>query len=80
MELWSIKTTARQTATSEGFWWKQARLGTIPIIKVGRLVRLEADAVRSFLAARTRPAKPPREELSNNRAGGPDQSGKRGAA
>ncbi len=57
MELWDLKETAKRTRTSEGFWRKQVRLGTIPVIRVGRCIRLDADAVHAFLAARTRPAK-----------------------
>jgi hypothetical protein len=57
MELWSLKQTAKNTSMSLAFWRKQLGLRTIPVIKVGRSVRLEADAVRAFLAARTRPAR-----------------------
>ncbi len=57
MELWDLKETAKKTHTSEGFWRKQVRLRTLPVIRVGRCVRFDSDAVRTFLAARTRPAK-----------------------
>ena len=55
MELWDVKQTARRTNTSEEFWRKRIRMGEIPIIRLGRLVRLDADVVRTWLAARVRP-------------------------
>lgn len=57
MELWSLKEVAKRTSTSESFWRKQVYLRQITVIKVGRLVRLDAEAVRAFLVARTRPAR-----------------------
>lgn len=57
MELWNLKETAKKTHTSEGFWRKQVRLQTLPVIRVGRCVRFNSDDVRAFLAARTRSAK-----------------------
>jgi hypothetical protein len=60
MELWTLKETARNTRMSLAFWRKQLWLRTIPVIKIGRSVRLDADTVHAFLAARTRPAKPRR--------------------
>jgi hypothetical protein len=58
MELWTLTETAKNTRMSRAFWCKQLRLRTIPAIKCGRAVRLEADSIRAFLRARTRPAKP----------------------
>jgi excisionase family DNA binding protein len=57
MELWTLKETAKYTRMSLAFWRKQLWLRSIPAIKIGRAVRLDAEAVRSFLEARTRPAK-----------------------
>jgi hypothetical protein len=62
MELWTLKETAQYTRMSLAFWRKQLWLRTVPVIKVGRAVRLEADTVRAFLAARTRPANPRGEQ------------------
>jgi excisionase family DNA binding protein len=56
MELWTLKETAKYTRMSLAFWRKQLWLRTIPAIKIGRAVRLDADTVRAFLEARTRPA------------------------
>ena len=56
MELWDVKGTAQRTKTSEAFWRKVIWLRQIPTIKVGSLVRLNAEDVRAYLAARTRPA------------------------
>lgn len=56
MELWTLKETAKYTKMSLAFWRKQLWLRTIPVIKIGRAVRLDANAVRAFLEARTRPA------------------------
>ena len=62
MELWTLKETAKNTRMSLAFWRKQLWLRTIPVIKIGRAVRLDAETVRAFLEARTRPAKPPRAQ------------------
>jgi len=62
MELWTLKDTAKYTRMSLAFWRKQLWLRTIPVIKIGRAVRLDPDMVRAFLEARTRPAKPQREQ------------------
>ena len=56
MELWTLKETAKNTRMSLAFWRKQLGLRSIPVIKVGRAVRLDADAARAYLQARTRPA------------------------
>jgi hypothetical protein len=58
MELWTLKETASKTRMSEAYWRKQVLLRRIPVIKIGRCVRLDADAVRSFLTASVRPAEP----------------------
>jgi excisionase family DNA binding protein len=55
MELWTVKEVSGKTRMSEAYWRKQIRLGTIPVTKVGRAVRLDSDAVRAFLDTRTRP-------------------------
>ena len=57
MELWDVKEVAKQTKASVAFWRKQIHLRNIPIVKVGRLVRIDPEDVRAFLAARTRPAR-----------------------
>jgi excisionase family DNA binding protein len=56
MELWSLQEAARRTKTSVSFWRKQVRLRRIPVVKVGRLTRLDPDHIREYLAAHTRPA------------------------
>jgi hypothetical protein len=58
MELWTLKETGSKTRMSEAFWRKQVLNRAIPVIKIGRAVRLDADSVRAFLAARVRPACP----------------------
>jgi hypothetical protein len=58
MEIWTLKETATNTRMSEAFWRKQIWLRRVSVIKIGRSVRLDAETVRSFLAARTRAAKP----------------------
>jgi excisionase family DNA binding protein len=58
MQLWTLKETAQYTRMSLAFWRKQLWLRTIPSIRVGRSVRLEADDVRAFLNARTRAGRP----------------------
>ena len=65
MELWTLQEVAKRTSTSVGFWRKQVLQQRIPVIRVGRLVRLSPDDVRSYLAARTRPAK----EATSGRSG-----------
>jgi len=57
MELWNLPEVAKRTSTSVAFWRKQVLLRQIPVIKIGRLVRLNPEHVLSYLAARTRPAK-----------------------
>ena len=61
MQYWDVKETAGRTRTSEALWRKFIRLRQIPVVKIGRLVRLDPEAVRKFLEERTRPAK---EDLS----------------
>ena len=56
MQLWDVNETAQRTKASVAFWRKQIRLRTIPVLRVGRLVRLDPEDVRAFLAARTVPA------------------------
>jgi excisionase family DNA binding protein len=55
MELLTLQQVAKQTCTSVAFWRKQVRLRRIPVVRVGRLIRLDADSVRQYLAAQTRP-------------------------
>ena len=64
MELWTLQEVARRTSTSVAFWRKEVLHRRIPVVKVGRLVRLNPEAVRSYVASRTRPAN-----------GGTDKSG-----
>lgn len=59
MELWTLKETASKTRMSEAYWRKQVPLRRIPVIKIGRSVRLDEQVVRTFLAEGTRPAKAP---------------------
>jgi hypothetical protein len=59
VELWTLKETANKTRMSEAYWRKQVLLRRIPVIKIGRCVRLDADVVRSFLAEGVRPATAP---------------------
>lgn len=59
MELWTLKETASKTRMSEAYWRKQVLQRRIPVIKIGRAVRLDVDAVRRFLAEGTRPATSP---------------------
>lgn len=56
MELWTLKETASKTRMSEAYWRKQVLLRRIPVIKIGRCVRLDAQAVQLFLAGGVRPA------------------------
>ena len=57
MKLLDVKELAKLTNTSEAFWRKVVFERQIPIVKVGRLVRINPSDVEAFLAARTRPAK-----------------------
>ena len=57
MQLLTLKELAKRTNTSEAFWRKVVFERRIPIVKVGRLVRINPSDVEAFLAARTRPAK-----------------------
>jgi excisionase family DNA binding protein len=57
MELWQLQETAKRTGTSVSLWRKIARRREIPVIKIGRSVRLNAADVVAYLAARTSPAK-----------------------
>jgi hypothetical protein len=59
VELWTLKETASKTRMSEAYWRKQVLLRRIPVIKIGRCVRLDAEVVRSFLAQSVRPATSP---------------------
>jgi len=56
-KLMTFKAVAAQTATSESYWRKVAARGEIPVVKLGRAVRIrEADLTR-FLADRQREAR-----------------------
>jgi hypothetical protein len=59
MELWTLKEAAEKTRMSEAYWRKQVLLRRIPVIKIGRCVRLDAGVVRSFLLQGVRPATTP---------------------
>ena len=56
MELWTLQEAAKRTSTSLGFWRKQVLNRQIPVVKVGRLVRVRAEDVASWITARVRPA------------------------
>lgn len=56
MELWTLKEIASKTRMSEAYWRKQVLLRRIPVVKIGRCVRLDAQVVQSFLAEGVRPA------------------------
>jgi hypothetical protein len=62
MELWTLKETAEKSRMSEAYWRKQVLQRRIPVIKIGRCVRLDAEVVRSFLAEGVRPATKPTME------------------
>ena len=66
MKLLSLQEVAERTSSSLGFWRKQVLLRRIPVVKLGRLVRLNPEDVAAFLAERTRPAIG--RDLSENRA------------
>ena len=66
MELWTLKETASKTRMSEAYWRKQVLLRRIPVIKVGRCVRLDAETVRSFLTEGLRPAEGQAEQATSN--------------
>ena len=53
MQLLSLKEAAERTGSSLAFWRKQISLKTIPVIHVGRLVRIAEDDLEAWLAART---------------------------
>ncbi len=57
MELLSLQKVAKHTDTSVGFWRKQVFMRQIPVVKVGRLVRLRAEDVASWVADRTHPTR-----------------------
>jgi hypothetical protein len=54
-ELWTLKETARRTGMSVSFWRQQQRDGAIPVIRCGRVIRLDPAAVHAFLDDRTFP-------------------------
>ena len=56
MQLWSLPETAETTRASIAFWRKVVYLKHIPVVRVGRLVRLNSEDVLAYLAARTSPA------------------------
>jgi excisionase family DNA binding protein len=47
-----LQEIAEHTASSLSFWRKQVRLGTIPAIRVGRLVRIDEQDLEEWIAKR----------------------------
>ena len=58
VEFLSVDELARRTNTSPAFWRKRILLREIPVVKVGRLVRLDTEVVSRWLSERVRPANP----------------------
>jgi len=52
MQLLSLKQAAERTGSSESYWRKQRWLRTIPVVRVGRLVRISEDDLDAWLAQR----------------------------
>jgi excisionase family DNA binding protein len=74
MGLLSAKQTAIRTEASESFWRKQILLKTIPVVRVGRLVRIDERDLEAWLAARRSPESVPAE---NRRASKQNRPGYR---
>lgn len=53
MELFAIQQIAERTGTSVSFWRAIIRKGELPVIRLGRLIRLDGDDVREFLSRNT---------------------------
>jgi len=56
MQYLSLREVARLTETSVAYWRKVVSQHQIPVVKIGRLVRLKSGDVEEYLSARTRPA------------------------
>jgi excisionase family DNA binding protein len=52
-ELWDVREAAKRTKTSVALWRKLIAQRKVPVIRVGRCVRLDPEHVTAFLAART---------------------------
>jgi excisionase family DNA binding protein len=69
MEYWSLREVAKHTRTSVAYWRKVVSRRQIPVVKIGRLVRLSHADVETYLAARTRAALGVQENLGTAQAG-----------
>jgi len=56
-KLLSVADAAELTGASVSFWRKQIANQSVPVVKVGRLVRLRPADIEDYLARRTRPAR-----------------------
>lgn len=56
MELWKIEEAAKQTRTSVALWRKLIRQKKVPVVRIGRCVRLDPEHVRAYIASRTQRA------------------------
>lgn len=58
-KLLSIIEAAELTGASVSFWRKRIADRSLPVVRVGRLVRFRPEDVEAYLASRTRPAREP---------------------
>jgi excisionase family DNA binding protein len=56
-ELWDLSEAAKRTKTSVALWRKLVSERKIPVIRVGRCVRLDPERVAAYLASRTQRAR-----------------------
>jgi excisionase family DNA binding protein len=61
IELWDVREAAKGTKTSVALWRKLIAQRKIPVVRVGRCVRLDPAHVMAFLASRTQPARENRQ-------------------
>jgi excisionase family DNA binding protein len=56
-KLLSVADAAELTGASVSFWRKQIANQSVPVVKIGRLVRLRSADIEDYLTRRTRPAR-----------------------
>ena len=57
LKLISIRQAAELTGVSVRFWRKRVADRSLPVVKVGRLVRFRPEDFERYLTSRTRPAR-----------------------
>ncbi len=62
IELYSTKTAAKSTSFSERYWIEHIRKGNIPMVRIGKSVRIRREDLLAFLNDRIKESEAPKRE------------------